>query len=166
MPKKTAATKTTRRTSKESPEQRGLHHGYRSGLEDKVAAELRSLGVEVKYESHRLGFTPPLKRRTYTPDFVLPNGIIIETKGRFMTDDRQKHKLIKQEHPYLDIRFVFSNANQRITKTSSTTYSAWCERYEFRWAHKSVPPEWVKEPYEPIRAMAIRSATVAIKETT
>ena len=33
---------------------------------------------------------------TYTPDFVLPNGVIIETKGRFVAADRRKHLEIKK----------------------------------------------------------------------
>ena len=50
----------------------------------------------------------------YKPDFVLPNGIIIETKGQFLSSDRTKHKLIAKQNPLLDIRFVFSNPNTKI----------------------------------------------------
>ena len=63
-----------------------------------------------KYECMKVEWED-LAYRTYTPDFLLPNGIIIETKGRFTPEDRRKHLLIKKQHPDLDIRFVFSTVN-------------------------------------------------------
>lgn len=123
-----------------------LKHGFRSGLEDKVAAELSAQGVGALYEAYALPFIQPEKARTYTPDFLIPNGIVVETKGRFLTDDRQKMKLVKELNPDIDIRFVFSRAQQTITKTSPTTYAMWCEKYGFPWAEGSVPQEWLNEP--------------------
>ena len=146
-------------TAKKTSDQRGLVEGYRSGLEDKVADQLRSLSVPVCYEATKIKYTPPLKTRTYCPDFVLPNGIIIETKGRFVTADRQKHKCIMAEHPMLDIRFVFSNPNQRISKTSKTTYAKWCEDHGFVYAAKLVPKDWLAEPSDPRAIKAIEHAT-------
>lgn len=87
----------------------------------------------------------PEKEHHYTPDFVLDNGIVIETKGLFTTEDRAKMKLVKAQHPELDIRMVFSNAMARISKASKTTYAKWCETNLFPWAHKSIPLEWFKE---------------------
>jgi hypothetical protein len=147
---------TVKKTSKD---QRGLIEGYRSGLEDKVAEQIRSLSIPVIYEGASIKYTPPLKERGYKPDFILPNGIIIETKGRFVTADRQKHKHISDQHPYLDIRFVFSNPNNRISKTSRTTYAKWCEDYGFTYAAKLIPREWFKEPPNRYRIAAIEEAT-------
>lgn len=62
-----------------------------------------------------------------------------------MTQDRLKHLEIKAQHPALDIRFVFSNSNQKISKTSKTTYAAWCEKHGFMYADKSIPESWLKE---------------------
>lgn len=152
MPKTTTA---RTRTSK----QRGLIEGYRSGLEDKVGAQLSALGVPVKYESVVLRYKKPAKDARYTPDWPLPNDIIIETKGRFVTADRQKHLLIKQQYPDLDIRFVFSNSKTRISKKSKTTYAMWCEKNGFKYADKLVPEEWVREPACPRRSAALREAT-------
>jgi hypothetical protein len=87
----------------------------------------------------------PEKKAKYTPDFLLPNGIIVETKGRFLTEDRQKHLLIQAQHPELDIRFVFSNSRARISKASSTTYAMWCEKHGFRYADKLIPQAWLME---------------------
>ncbi len=33
------------------------------------------------YEGYTLRYTVPAKVGRYTPDFLLPNGIVIETKG-------------------------------------------------------------------------------------
>lgn len=123
----------------------GIREGFRSGLEDKIAAQLRSLGIEPEYEAHKIEYTRPARASKYTPDFRLPNGIFIETKGRFVTDDRQKHLLIKVQHPDKDIRFVFSNSRSRISKTSNTTYAMWCEKHGFLYADKFIPKEWMEE---------------------
>jgi hypothetical protein len=123
----------------------GLVQGFRSGLEDKVAEQLRGEGIDPRYESLTIEYVKPERKAKYTPDFPLPNGIIVETKGRFATEDRQKHLLVKAQHPHLDIRFVFSNPNQRISKTSATTYAMWCEKHGFLYAAKLIPLSWIKE---------------------
>ncbi len=123
----------------------GLREGFRSGLEEKVADQLRNLGVEVKFEQRKVKYTKPARVATYTPDFELPNGVIIETKGRFVTADRQKHLLVKAQHPELDIRFVFSNSKAKISKSSATTYADWCHKHEFKFADKKIPLDWIKE---------------------
>ena len=124
----------------------GLKYGFRSGLEKRVADELNSQGISFSYEEMKIEYTRPARQSKYTPDFVLTNsGIIVETKGRFMTDDRAKHLLLKAEHPHLDIRFVFSNPKQRISKASKTTYAMWCEKHGFKYAKGSIPTEWLRE---------------------
>ena len=124
----------------------GIENGFRSGLEDRNAKLLLKYGVGVSYEEHTLEYPQPLKLRKYTPDFILDNGIVIETKGRFVTADRQKHLLIKAAHPDLDLRFVFSNPHQTISKQSKTTYAMWCDHKGFRWAKEEIPDAWIKEP--------------------
>ena len=124
-----------------------LKHGFRSGLEEKIAANLTSKGVGFQYEELTLPFTEPAKGRKYTPDFVLlANGIIVESKGRFLTEDRQKHLLVKAQHPDKDIRFVFSNSNTKINKRSPTSYADWCRKNGFQFADKDIPDEWLREP--------------------
>ena len=86
-----------------------------------------------------------LTYRTYTPDFILPNGIIIETKGMFTTDDRRKHLAIKKQHPKLDIRFVFENGRRKLRKGAKSTYEIWCDRYGFECYDRIVPESWLKE---------------------
>ena len=106
---------------------------YRSGLEKEVAAYLRQNQKKVRYEVLKVEWED-LRYRTYTPDFVLDNGIIIETKGIFDSSDRRKHREIQRQHPELDIRFVFSNANAKLYKGAKSRYCHWCEQHKFQWA--------------------------------
>ena len=123
----------------------GFKYGYRSGLEDRISKQLKSLSVPVKYEEMKIKYAIN-EVRTYTPDFELPNGIIIESKGRFVVADRKKHLLIQKQHPDLDIRFVFSNSRAKINKGSKTTYGMWCDKHGFLYADKLIPEEWIKWP--------------------
>lgn len=120
--------------------------GYRSGLESRNAKRLDEAGTDYDYEPFKLPFTQPAKPRTYTPDFVLPNGIIIDTKGRWTTEDRQKFAMIKEQNPALDIRMVFSNPNARIGKKSPTTYAMYATRLGLPFAKEFIPQEWIDEP--------------------
>jgi len=122
-----------------------IKYGFRSGLEERVAEQLDQLGVSYTYEKVKLKYIKPASQHVYTPDFVLANGIIVETKGRFLAPDRQKHILVKRHNPDLDIRFVFSNSNARISKTSKTTYAMWCRKYGYQFADKVIPEEWLNE---------------------
>lgn len=134
-----------------SARQVALKHGFRSGLEDTIAAKLKADGVPYKYEQLVINYIKPARKAKYTPDFVLENGIIVESKGRFVVADRQKHLFVKEQYPELDIRFVFSNSKQRISKTSTTTYADWCIRYGFKYADKMIPKEWIDESGKPKR---------------
>jgi hypothetical protein len=124
--------------------QRAIKAGYRSGLEETIALQLTSLKVPVLYETQKIKYEVN-EIRSYTPDWVLPNGIIIESKGRFVAADRKKHLLIKKQHKELDIRFVFSNSRAKIVKGSKTTYGDWCDKHGFLYADKLIPEEWIKE---------------------
>ena len=99
-----------------------IKHGWRSGLEKSLAAYLDERNISYEYEEHKVKYTVPERQATYTPDFYVTTRsgklIIIETKGRFVTADRQKMLLVKEQHPDLDIRFVFSNPKTRISKKS------------------------------------------------
>lgn len=118
--------------------------GFRSGLEAEIAEQLARAGVGAEYESHFIRYTVPAKEHKYTPDFVLPNGVIIETKGRFVMADRAKHLLIKKTLPEYDIRFIFSNSKAKLYKGAKSTYADWCNKNGFMYADKEVPKDWLK----------------------
>ncbi len=119
-------------------------YGYRSGLELKVAANLDELNISYLYEKIKIEWED-LAYRTYTPDFVLDNGIIIETKGQFTAADRRKHLAIKKQHPKIDLRFVFESSRRKLRKGAKSTYAEWCIRYGFLYYDRIIPEDWLKE---------------------
>ena len=114
-----------------------------------IAEQLISEHVDFEYESKVIKYTKPQKVHRYTPDFILEKkrgGIMhIEGKGRFLTADKQKTLLVKEQYPKLDLRFVFSNSKTKISKKSKTTYAMWCEKHGFKYADKFIPKEWLNE---------------------
>ena len=128
---------------------RGIKEGYRSGLEVSVGTQLEGARVEWNYEPYRIPYTP--KRQHYTPDFSIGSrygvggGFLVETKGRFLAKDRTKHLLLKEQYPNLDLRFVFTNPNQKLYKGSRTTYGQWCDKHGFKYAKGTIPREWLIE---------------------
>ena len=121
---------------------------YRSQLEANFARNLRERKIASLYEQDKIQYIP--KPRTYTPDFYIKEGdFYVETKGRFFATDRTKHLLIKEQHPDIDIRFVFLNAKNRLDKRSRTTYAQWCEKNGFLYSEKRMPEEWMKVKTKP-----------------
>ena len=72
---------------------------YRSQLEEKVADLLLNLDVTFEYEKTRFSYTIP---HNYTPDFILPNGVILECKGYWDGEDRRKIKSVKEQNPDIE----------------------------------------------------------------
>ena len=113
---------------------------FRSGLEERVADLMCELGVKYEYESTKV---PYIIQHIYTPDFLLPNGIYLETKGFWEASDRRKIKNVKEQHPELDIRMVFQNPFNKIAKKSKTTYAQWCDKHDIKWtSFTNIPIEW------------------------
>lgn len=115
---------------------------YRSKFEARVAKQLGNKKFPIRYEDMEIKYTQPVMHRKYIPDFILPNGIILEVKGRLRLEDRKKHLWIKQQHPELDIRFVFMNAQNKIRKGSKTTYAMWCSKHGFQFCDTIIPKSW------------------------
>jgi hypothetical protein len=122
-----------------------IKNGFRSGLEETIANQLTAKNIPYEYEEKKntVKYIIPVSNHAYLPDFKLPNGIIVETKGRFVLADRKKHTLIKEQHPELDIRFVFSNSNAKLSKGSKTTYAMWCDKLGIKYADKAIPDSWI-----------------------
>lgn len=133
---------------------------YRSGLERVVAEFLKQNKKNFRYEDLKIEWKD-LRYRTYTPDFILDNGIIVETKGIFDNEDRRKHLAVREQHPELDIRLVFSNAKAKLYKGSKTTYAMWCDKNEFLYSHRVIPPDWLEE-----KGKAVKTKRVKLKVGT
>jgi len=115
---------------------------FRSKLEEKVADLLVELGVKYEYETTKV---PYVIEHVYTPDFILPNGVVLECKGYWDSDDRRKIKAVKTLNPELDLRMVFQAPFNTISKRSKTTYAKWCEKNKFQFCDRVIPEEWIQE---------------------
>ena len=114
---------------------------FRSGLEEQVAKLLEGLGVTYEYESEKVPYTI---QHNYTPDFVLPNYVYLETKGYWDPADRRKILAVKRDNPAIDLRMVFQSPYNKINKNSKTTYAKWCEKHDIPWtAYHNIPLEWL-----------------------
>lgn len=144
---------------------------WRSGLEQDTQEDLTTRGVPFRYEEVKFRYIVPETPHTYTPDFILKNGIVVETKGRFEIEDRKKHVLLKKQHPDIDIRFVFSRSASPLRKGAKSTYADWCLKNGFKFADaptaaqrkrghtQIIPQAWIDEPPDPVRIAAIEKAT-------
>lgn len=132
-----------------------LEPSYRNPFEQSVGEQLAQAGITPSYEELTLNYEVPARSAKYTPDFPVGR-IILECKGHFggagraatakeAVKVRQKMLLVKEQHPNLDIRFIFQNPNNRLYKGSATTYAKWAEDHGFKWAAKRVPDEWLRE---------------------
>ena len=114
---------------------------FRSKLEERVATLLEQLGVSYEYETEKLSYTI---EHNYTPDFVLPNYVYLETKGYWDAADRRKVLAVKRDNPGVDLRMVFQSPYNTISKKSKTTYAKWCERHDIPWtAYHEIPLDWL-----------------------
>lgn len=138
------------KSSKIITDANGIKHGYRSGLEKSIQSDIERNNLNPNYEATRLEYVIPETLHTYTPDFHLSPHIVIETKGRWTVDDRLKMLYLKEQHPELDFRMVFQNANQKIKKGSKTSYADWCDKHGIKWANKFIPDEWYIEIFDDI----------------
>jgi hypothetical protein len=121
-------------------------YGFKSGLEERIANELTDKKVNFGYEEEKIAYTIPESLHKYTPDFKIKKSegriLYVETKGRWVTADRKKLKLVKEQHPELDIRILFQNAKNKISKNSKTTYGDYADKIGIPWAEKTIPDSW------------------------
>ena len=125
----------------------------RTHFEDTISTQIQELKKQEKYEMYYITYETPATQHKYTPDFVLSNGIIIEAKGIFEREDRQKHLLIKMQYPDLDIRFVFQNPKLKLYKGSKTTYADWAKKNGFKYSTRQIPDAWFRETKKPMKGL-------------
>lgn len=114
---------------------------YKSRFEETLAEQLRRLKSGARYEPYKLSYQLNLK---YTPDWVLPNGVILEGKGKLDYETRRKMLAVKLANPGLKICFIFMRAKNKIRKGSDTTYGDWAEQNGFLWSDGEIKKEWLK----------------------
>lgn len=131
----------------------------RSKYEDTLTANLDKNNKEYHYEEFSIEYTVKHK---YTPDFVLPNGIIVEAKrgegftrdskrGKFFIgslDSKAREKMlkVKRQYPELDIRFVFPKDFKFQSLKTTPRASQWCKKHGFKYhIGNTIPESWFKE---------------------
>ena len=141
----------------------------RSGFEDVIIKQLKNQRVPFDYEPKKLLYR---LSRYYVPDFELPNKILIEAKGNFDKEDRDKMLAVREMNPEFDIRLVFQSDGyiNKLSKTAKkkrldirskrgkvtreeteilnknrTKYSDWCIEHGFKYAFGKIPLSWIEE---------------------
>jgi hypothetical protein len=99
-----------------------------------VEALLKMRKLPFKYEVDTLEYSLSL---AYKPDWTMGAGLYLEAKGRFDYIERRKIAAVKEAHPDKEVRMCFMR-NQKISKSSKTTYGDWCDKHGIKW---SVYPE-------------------------
>lgn len=114
-------------------------------FEERVIDDLNVRDVPYMYEPEKLAY---YVERHYVPDLKVGT-MYVELKGYFRQDAQRKMKAVKAQHPELDIRFVFQNANATIQGAkkrkdgSKMTCAEWAERNGFVYSEGTIPEEWL-----------------------
>lgn len=117
--------------------------GRRSMAEVKFdAANIEGKPIKALYEADTFEYEVS-EIRKYTPDWTVhkKNGrlVYLEYKGVLDGKTRKKMKLMKKQHPKLDIRLIFEKASNKIYKGSKTTYGQWADQHGFKWEDNVMP---------------------------
>lgn len=127
---------------KSTPNKTKAEPKFRSGFEKKVYEQAHGK-LDFEPKDAYLNYNKP---SYYIPDFRLPNGVLVECKGRFTSTDRTKMLRVRDQNPGADIRLVFQRANNKLTRSpNSITYWQWAEKHGFPWAQGTIPEEWWKK---------------------
>jgi hypothetical protein len=122
--------------------------GKRSKLEETFSQLLAKLDCKEYYEVDKVKYIVPASNHTYLVDFTLPNKIQCELKGYLRdVDERRKYELIKEQHPEMDLRFVFAEPTKKISRTKMT-HASWAEKAGFKWCgirDVDTIQDWIKE---------------------
>lgn len=102
---------------------------YRSKFE----MDIHRTNPELQYEPEKLEYVVPAKKRTYTYDFLTPNGTPVEAKGYFRPGDKEKLLLV-QATGY-DIHLLFMKPDPKMI--------AWANKHNFPYAVGiTIPNTW------------------------
>lgn len=113
---------------------------YKSKLEENVAQILTDKGMDFTYETVSVEYM-----KTYKPDFVLDNGIILECKGYHYNFKGKMYDTVKAilQNPQLDIRMVIDKPNRNWSKTME--FKDFLDKYGIKWCTPdNIPPSWLE----------------------
>ena len=129
------------------PDCHGKQIKVRSKLEIDVANTLTETKIPWQYEVTKIPYTIPESLHHYTVDFTVGT-LLLEGKGILIdAKERQKYILIKQQHPELDIRFIFDNP-LKLCNGTKQTHAFWAEKNGFPYCSrkdKVTIQSWVME---------------------
>ena len=129
---------------------------YDSKFEAKVAQWLKDHKVKFLYESKSLPYFEHIYHahcvacgaedieayRTYTPDFIIANGLYLEAKGKLDAKQRKKFKAVKEAG--FKIHLIFQS-DSKISKNSKTRYTDWCAQHDIECCiFPNIPEAWLK----------------------
>lgn len=115
---------------------------FRSKFEETIWDAAKRSRKSLVFEPH---YIPYIIKGNYLPDFILPNGIIIEAKGYLDAGSCRKMLSVKASNPHLDIRFIFQNANGKRNKRAKLRNWEWAEKHGFPWHESTIPLSWWEE---------------------
>ena len=119
----------------------------RSKFEEEVARKY----PELEYETDKLTYVVPAKKRTYNPDWKVRDNVYIETKGKLERETIEKMLLVKEQNLNATIYILFQRGTNKLRKGSKMTYLDWAKKNGFEAAcwqqtRGQIPEEWIKEP--------------------
>ena len=96
----------------------------RSKFEEDVARKYPELG----YETDKLTYVVPAKKRTYNPDWTVREKVYIETKGKLDRETIEKMLLVKEQNPDAKIYLLFQRGTNKLRRGSKMTYLDWAKK--------------------------------------
>lgn len=120
----------------------------RSKLETQFVDILKDFDIPWEYEGTKLNYYIPESKHTYLIDFSIQNKLHLELKG-YLSDhaERTKYILVKEQHPDLDIRFVFANCHKPCGGMKMT-HGEWATKHGFKYCsirdYETIK-EWINE---------------------
>ena len=105
----------------------------RSKLECEFEDILKKYDVQYAYEVTTIPYTVPESKHKYKVDWTIGNGLLLETKG-YLSDhtERMKYRLLKEQYPDLDLRFIFANP-RKLCGGTKYTHAQWADKFGFKW---------------------------------
>ena len=118
----------------------------RSKFEEEVAKKYPELG----YETDKLTYVVPAKKRTYNPDWTVREKVYIETKGKLDRETIEKMLLVKEQNPDAKIYLLFQRGTNKLRRGSKMTYLDWAKKNGFTAAcwqqtRGEIPEDWLKD---------------------